>query len=96
MDFDRGAVQTHIFHVNGQDLFRLETGKDPVQDPGLAPAVHPGVDGMPIAKVFGQTPPFAAMLDHVQQRIEQLQIGHPDVATLARQAIGNPLKLAFG
>ncbi len=36
------------------------------------------------------------MLNHIQQRIEQLQIGHPNVATLAWQAIGNALKLVLG
>jgi len=96
MDFDRGAVQAHVFEVNRQDLLLLEPGKDPVQDPGFAPAVHPSVDGVPITKMLRQTAPFAAMFDHIKQRVEQLQIGHPDVAALAGQAIGNALKLALG
>jgi len=52
MYLDRCAVQAHVFDVNGQDLFLLQSGKDPIQDPGFAPAIHPGVDGMPIAKIL--------------------------------------------
>jgi hypothetical protein len=36
------------------------------------------------------------MLNHIQQRIKQLQIGDADVAALAGQAISNALKLALG
>ena len=96
MDFDGRAVQTHVFNVNGQDLLFLEPGKDAIQDAGFAPAIHSRVDGMPIAEMLWQTTPFAAMLNDIQQRVEQFQIGHADVASLAWQAIGNPLKLALG
>ena len=50
---------------------------------------------MPVAKLFGQTPPFAAVLDHIKERIEQLQIGHAHVAALPRQTIGDPLILTL-
>ncbi len=36
------------------------------------------------------------MLNNIQQRVEQYQIGHANVAALAWQAIGNTLKLALG
>ena len=61
MRFDGRAVQAYVFDVNGQNLLLLQLGKDPVQDPGFAPAIHPRVDGMPIAKMLRQTAPFAAM-----------------------------------
>ena len=95
MHFDRGAVQAHVFDVDGQDLLLLQAGKDPVQDAGLAPAIHPGVDGMPIAEMLRQTAPFTAMLHHIQQSIEQLQICHAYVAALPRQAVSYTLKLTF-
>ena len=95
MHFDRGAVQTHVFNPDGQDLLLLQPGKDPVQNPRLTPAVHPGVDSMPIAQFLGQTTPFATMLDHIEQRIEQLQIGDAHVAALTRQAISDPLILTL-
>jgi hypothetical protein len=35
------------------------------------------------------------MFNDIQQRVEQLQIGHPDIAALAWKAIRNALKLAL-
>jgi hypothetical protein len=93
MHFDRGAVQAHVLPADGQDLFLLQPGKNPIQHSRFAPAIHPRVDGMPVAKVFGQASPLAAMLYHIKQSIEQLQIGHAHIAALPRQAIGNPLIL---
>jgi len=84
-----------MFDADGQDLLLLQPGKDTVQDPGLAPAAHPCVDGMPIAQMLGQTAPFAAMLNHIQQGVEQLQIGHAHIAALTRQTISDALKLAL-
>ena len=85
-----------MFDVDGQDLFRLQPGKDPIQNARLAPAIHPRIDGMPIAKMLRQTAPFTTMLHHIQQGVKQLQIGDADVAALAWQAISNALKLALG
>ena len=93
MHFDGGAVQAHLFNPDGQDLLLLQPGEDPVQHPGLAPAVHPRVDRMPVAKLFGQPPPFATLLHHIQQSVEQLQIGHAHVAALPRQTISDPLNI---
>ena len=64
MDFDRGAVQRNGLHSESQDLLSLQTGKHSVHDAGLAPAVHPGVNGVPIAEMFRQPAPFAALLGH--------------------------------
>ncbi len=96
MHFDRGAIQAHVLAVDRQNLLLLQTGEDPVQHSGFTPAIHPRVDRVPVAKVFGQAPPFAAVFNHIKQRIEQLQIGHAHVATLSRQAIGDPLILTLG
>lgn len=95
MHFDGGAVQAHMLDPDGQDLLLLQPGKDPVQNTGLAPAVHPRIDGMPVAQTLGQATPFATMLDHIKQRIEQLQIRHAHIAPLSRQAISNSLILTL-
>ena len=94
--FDGRAVEAYVFDVNGQDLFFLQPGKDPIQNASFTPAIHPRVDGMPIAKMLRQTAPFTAMLDNIQQRVKQLQIGDADIAPLAWQTISNALKLALG
>ena len=96
MNLDDRAVQTDVIEADGHNLFGLQPGKDSVQNSRLAPAVHARVDRMPIAKMLRQAAPFAAMLNHIQQRVEPLQIGHADVAALARQAIGDALKLVLG
>ena len=96
MHFNRGAVQAHMRLVDGQDLLLLQPGEDSVQHPRFAPAVHARVDGVPVTKVFGQAAPFAAMLHHIKEGIEQLQIGHAHVAPLPRQAIGNLAILTLG
>jgi hypothetical protein len=51
---------------------------------------------MPIAKMLWQPTPFAALFGNIQQRIELAQIGHVDIAPLARQTVGNSLILALG
>jgi hypothetical protein len=78
-----------MLDVNGQDLFLLQPGEDPIQHTRFAPAVHTGVDGMPVAKMLGQAAPFAPVLHHIEQGVEQLQIGHAHVAALSRQTIRN-------
>lgn len=95
MHFDGGAVQAHMFDSDGKDLLLLQAGKNPVQHAGFAPAVHPRVDGMPVAKMFRQTAPFATMLHHIQQGVEQLQIGYAHIAALPRQTVSDPLILTL-
>ena len=60
------------------------------------PAIHPRVDRVPVAKLFGQAAPFATMLHHIKQGVKQSQIGHAHIPTLPRQAIGDPLVLMLG
>jgi len=96
MHFDRRAVQAHVFPADGQDLLFLQPREDPVQHPRFTPAIHPRVDGMPVAKLFRQAAPFAAMLHHVKQSIEQLEIAHAYIASLPWQTIGNLLILSSG
>lgn len=47
------------------------------------------VDGMPVVKSGGQSPPLPAMLGHMENGVESLQIGNSDVATLHRQHWGS-------
>ena len=52
----------------------LELLEYPVQDAPLGPTIHPGVDGMPIAKPAGQPPPLAALFGNVKDGIEYLRV----------------------
>ena len=85
-----------MFDPDGQDLLLLQPGKGPVQNARFAPTVHPRVDGMPVAHMTGQAAPFATVLNHIKKSVEQLQIGHADIAALSREAISDTLILALG
>ena len=75
MHLDNGAVEGNRFDLDADDLFFLKLREDPVQHAGFGPAVHAGVDGMPVAEPFRQAPPLAAMFSDEQNRVEYLQIG---------------------
>ncbi len=85
MNLDNGAVQGHRFELDAHDLLALQLFKDPIQDPGFGPAIHAGVDRVPVAKALGQTAPLAAPLGDEQDRVENLKIIQTDVASLNRQ-----------
>ena len=87
MDFDASIVQRNSFNTDTDDLLMLELPKNMAQDTTLCPAIHAGIDGMPVAEAFGQPSPLAAMLGNVKNGIENLQVGMADVATLTRQAV---------
>ncbi len=96
MDFDAGAVQRNSFNTDTDDLLMLKLPKYMAQYTTLCPAIHAGIDGMPVAESLGQSSPLAAMLGNVKNGIENLQIGMADVATLTRQAVLDLLILSFG
>lgn len=68
----------------------------PVEHTAFAPAVHAGVEGMPIAKAWGQLAPLAVMLGHVQDGVEYGEVVQTDIATLHWQAVGNLIELGLG
>ncbi len=68
----------------------------PVEHPVPGPAVHPGVDGVPVADPGRQPPPLAAMLGDVQDGVEHLQVRQADVAALHRQGGRNAFVLSLG
>jgi hypothetical protein len=96
MNFDRRAIQAHAFDAHGQDLLGLQPRKDPIQDPRFAPSVHAGVDRVPAAETLWWPAPLSAMFDHIEEGIDQLQVGQTHVAALARQAVGDAIELLLG
>ena len=86
MHLDDGAVERHRFDLDAHDLGMLQLLEHPIHHPHLGPAVHAGVDRVPVAKSLGQAAPLAAVLGHVQYGVQDLQIGKPDVAPLSRKA----------
>ena len=82
MDLDDGAVQRHRLQLDTDQLGALQVFEDPV----LGPTIHTGVDRVPVPKALRQPSPLAPLLGDVQDRVEHLQIGHADIATLSREA----------
>ena len=95
MDLDDGAVHRYRFEFDAHDLFPLEVFKHPVDHSILRPAVHPCVDGMPIAESGRQPPPLAALLGDIQNRVEHLQVRQFDVPSLNGKDRCNAFVLSF-
>ena len=72
MHISDGVVQGNRFDLDTDDLFLLQFRKDPIQHAGLGPAIHPGVNGMPVAEPFRQAPPIAALFSDKQNRVDYL------------------------
>ena len=96
MHLDDGGVHFDGFNLDAHDLLALQQLKHVIEHATLGPAVHAGVNGMPGAETLGQAAPLAAMLGDKQQGVQELQIGDPDVAPLARQRSLNATKLLLG
>jgi hypothetical protein len=51
---------------------------------------------MPSAKALGKSPPFATLLGHIQNRVQDLQVAYTHVATLHRQTVFDASVLLVG
>jgi len=96
MHVDCRTVQRHGFDLEADDLLMLQLREDPIQHAAFGPAIHAGVDRVPVAETFGQAAPFAALLGHVQDRVQHAQIGEAHVATLGWQTVLDQAVLRFG
>jgi hypothetical protein len=89
MHLDCGTVQPDGFDLDADDLSMLQLRKYPIQHSVLRPAVHPGVDGVPVAEPLGQATPFAALLGNIQERVQHPQIGQ--ATSFAKRYSGSSL-----
>ena len=89
MDLDDGAVHRHGLQLEANDLLPLQLLEHPVEHPALRPAVHAHVDGVPVTEPGRQPSPLAAVLGHVEDGVEHLQVRQTDVAALHRKVRGN-------
>ncbi len=96
MHLDDRNVERHGFELDADDLLALHPLKHPLQNPAFAPATHARVDGMPAPKPLRQATPLAALLRHMENRVEHIQVAHFHIAALSRQALFNSLLLRFG
>ena len=62
----------------------------------LGPAVHAGVNGVPVSEAFGQAAPLAALLGNIQNGVENREVRQAHIASLARQNRFNAPVLLLG
>lgn len=87
MNLDTRGVQRDGLDLDSHDLCTLQFLEHAIENASLGPAVHARVDRVPVAEALGQPAPLAAMLGHVQDRVDHLQVVQADVATLLGQAV---------
>ena len=91
-----GTVQRPGFDLETDNLRMLQLREDSIQDATFGPAIHAGVDRVPVAEACGQAAPFAALLGHVQDRVQHSQSGQAHVATLGWQTMLDQAVLRVG
>jgi len=91
-----GAVEARGLDPDPDHLLPLQMPEHAVQNPLLRPPVHACVDGVPVAEVLRQTAPLAAVLGHVENGVEYLQVRETDIAPLPRQQRRNAPVLFWG
>ena len=93
---DDRAVHGDRFDPDAHDARLLQPREHPIEDAQFGPTVHAGVNRVPVAEVPGQAAPPTAVLGHVQDRIQNLQVGQADIASLARQTALDLIVLGRG
>ena len=87
MHLHTGTVQRYSLNLDLHDLRLLQLFEGSIKHTRLCPSTHTGVNRVPVAKSLGQASPLAAMLSHIEDGIEHLQVGEADVAALLWQAV---------
>src|SRR5271155_3764177 len=77
-----GGVQFDRRDLDAHDLLALQLLKDAIQNAVLGPAIHAGVNGVPVAETLGESSPFAALLGDIEDRVQHREVGQAHVAAL--------------
>jgi len=96
VNFDAGRIPAHNLDADADDLLVLQLLEDAIQRAALGPAVHAGVNGMPISEALGQSAPRTTLLGDIEQGIQQLQVLQLHITALPGKTGGNTLVLRFG
>ncbi|MBB3810609.1 hypothetical protein [Pseudochelatococcus contaminans] len=82
-----GAVQTRALDADDNQALVLKRFKNPVENSLFGPSAKPHLDGVPIAVLFRQAVPLAAILRNIEQGIKQAPAIDFHVAALQRQEL---------
>jgi hypothetical protein len=89
-------VERKCLDLNLRNLLYLQLLEQRVQYTLLCPSVHRHVDRMPAAKAPRTSTPFATLLGHIQNCVQDLQVAYAHVATLHRQTVVDASVLLVG
>lgn len=96
LHLDGGAVQRDGIDFDSDDLSMLQALEHTIQHTGLRPAAPASIDGMPATEAFGQATPFAALLGHIEDGVQDLKIRETDIAEPTWQTVLNQAILLLG
>ena len=85
MHLGAGAVEAEADRVPAGRMQFPERGEQPIEHAAARPAAEPGVDRLPFSEALRQGAPFAAVLQDVQYRIDEDDVGNAHVPALNRQ-----------
>ena len=85
MHLDAGAVEAEALRVLADRLLLPERREQPLENAAAGPAAEPGVDRGPFSEALRQGAPLAAVLQDVNDRVDEVDVGNPHVSALNRQ-----------
>ena len=85
MHLGAGAVEAKALRVLADRLLLPEHGEQPLEHAAARPAAEPGVDRLPFSEALRQGAPFAAVLQDVRDRIDEVDGRNPHVPALNRE-----------
>ena len=95
MHFDCCAVQANGFHSYIDDSLKLQGFEKPLQHAVFTPSVHAHINSVPVSESLWQSSPFTAIFSYIEDGVNQLEIAHANVPSLARQVGRDGFKLFF-
>jgi hypothetical protein len=93
MNLNDRTVQANRLDLDADKLLALQLSKQSIQHARLGPAIHTGVDRMPVAKSLRQRTPFAAVLRHKEDGVNHVEVLVRNIAALTRQVRLDPREL---
>jgi hypothetical protein len=96
MDFNKGTVKGDMINVFRDYLFLLEFLENLGKNTCFNPTPHPDINGVPMAKLLGESPPFAAIFQDVEDAVQNLEVGIVNISTRMRKTVGDFLVLPSG
>jgi len=72
MNLDACRINTYKFGANVNNISLLKSSENSLKNTIFTPSIESCIDGMPIAKFFGQGSPFATVFDSIKHGIQEI------------------------